>query len=775
MPQGPLLISLDEVGFLFISLDGVDWQVGPVGGRRSAQMVLSSGVVVTEVAVSCEDCFTQPGMEWCWTTESCMPVMDPHCTWDRAVCPAGSGNHTDLCQCSKCDDGRCNPGFLCNTRSGKCTIGGPQKTSASCWAACAQTEYLCNFNTWQCYVAPSSSATSNLKECSNNCQPRTFRCDSLTGSCIGDAAHGQTKDDCLASCLSPALPTPTPAVMYTCDSAMEQCLPSAVGTQTADDCLASCLPPALPTPTPTQVPSPAPLPTPTPPHLTAPVAAGSACGVLALSILLLLRRRRVSNAKQQQQHGAPLLGTGGTPFTHTGRGLRAFEQAELEKATGGFASHSKLAEGTFGVVFRSDTLVSGRSVAIKVLKPGAASKMQDCAEEWTGAGTFRKELEVLGNYQHHNIVELLGYCLGCNSNQHPLSGCLPFNQAAMTVLQQPCLVFEFMAGGSLGMRLRAARDDRSAAAPLSCAERFDIASDVARGLEYLHTADPPLIHQDVKSDNILLCYFQGCLVAKVADFGTARFAPALLERGMQGALETHHSTQNVVGTRPYMPSEYTHLGHVSEKTDAFAFGVVLCELLTGLPPANHDAGEMLATTMPRPLADAERLLPPMLDKRIGGNDNMWPPLRAITLGRVAARCIEPDVSSRCVVAAVRPELDALAGREGQIGGAVVPNPRLVSNERGVRLAHDTASVERPLVPGASGTTGAGLERVESDTLGYQARSEQPLTASSTEQTDGGRPVSSPRIVSNERGVRLAHDTASAERPLVPASSSQDYS
>jgi interleukin-1 receptor-associated kinase 1 len=455
--------------------------------------------------------------------------------------------------------------------------------------------------------------------------------------------------------------------------------------------------------------------------------------------------------------------------------LRAFEQAELEKATGGFASHSKLAEGTFGIVFRSDTLVSGRSVAIKVLKPGAASKMQDCAEEWTGAGTFRKELEVLGNYQHHNIVELLGYCLGCNSNQHPPSGCLPFNQAAMTVMQQPCLVFEFMAGGSLGMRLRAARDDRSAAAPLSCAERFGIASDVARGLEYLHTADPPLIHQDVKSDNILLCYFQGCLVAKVADFGTARFAPALLERGTHGALETHHSTQNVVGTRPYMPSEYTHLGHVSEKTDAFAFGVVLCELLTGLPPANHDAGEMLATTMPRPLADAERLLPPMLDKRIGGNDNMWPPLRAITLGRVAARCIEPDVSSRCVVAAVRPELDALAGREGQIGGTVVPNPRLVSNERGVRLAHDTASVERPLVPGASGTTGAGLERVESDTLGYQARSDQPLTASTTEQTDGGRPVNSPRIVSNERGVRLAHDTASAERPLVPASSSQDYS
>jgi len=280
--------------------------------------------------------------------------------------------------------------------------------------------------------------------------------------------------------------------------------------------------------------------------------------------------------------------------------------------------------------------------------------------------------------------------------------------------------------------------------------------------------DPPIIHQDVKSDNVLLCYFQGRLVAKVADFGTVRFAPALLEGEERG---THHSTQNVIGTRPYMPSEYTYFGHVSEKTDAFAFGVVLCELLTGLPPADHDAGEMLATTMPRAFADAERLLPPLLDKRIGGGGSVWSPLRAAALGRVAAQCIEPSVSARCAIADVRPELDTLAGREGQTtggGGLVARNPRLVSNERGVRLAHDTASMQRPLVPDPSVRTGKGHERIESDTLGYQANWQLPAPGT-VEQTDGGRPVvnSNPRIVSNERGVRLAHDTASMERPLVP--------
>ena len=64
--------------------------------------------------------------------------------------------------------------------------------------------------------------------------------------------------------------------------------------------------------------------------------------------------------------------------------------------------------------------------------------------------------------------------------------------------------------------------------------------------------------------------------------------------------------------------EYLQQGHVSEKTDTYAFGVVLCELLTGLPAADYDKGEWLATTMPDPLADAERLLPPLLDARLGG-------------------------------------------------------------------------------------------------------------------------------------------------------------
>ena len=352
----------------------------------------------------------------------------------------------------------------------------------------------------------------------------------------------------------------------------------------------------------------------------------------------------------------------------------AFTQPQLETATDGFAEGMKLDEGAFGSVFRG-VLADGRVVAIKVLKPEATARVVEKGEEeWTGAGGFRKELEVLGKHRQQNIVELLGFCLddaaggGSGSKEKkkghggtPATLTLSANgdvTVAPALPTRQCLVFEFMAGGSLWARLAVS----SAAPPLSCQERFSIASDVARGLEYLHVeASPQIIHQDVKTDNILLAVNNGVLVAKLADFGSARFAPDLLKHF--GSLNTHHSTCHIVGTTPYMPGEYLQMGHVSEKTDTYAFGVVLLELLTGKPPFDEGTKEVLPYAMARPLADAEQQLPPMLDKRIGDGDHAWPLPCALALGRIANRCIAPIASERCVVADVLPELDALAGRQ----------------------------------------------------------------------------------------------------------------
>jgi serine/threonine protein kinase len=312
--------------------------------------------------------------------------------------------------------------------------------------------------------------------------------------------------------------------------------------------------------------------------------------------------------------------------------------SELEAATDGFADSLKVNEGAFGAVYRGT--LQGRMVAVKVLKPAASSiTVPARAQEFTGIGGFRKELEILSKCRHINVVSLVGACLSSD-------------KAA-----KQCLVVEFMAGGTLRTRLAS-----RTMVGLTVEDRLCIASDAARGTEYLHVGcDPPIFAFDLKSDNILLTKVKGRLIAKLADFGTARCTPKDLDQDNN----THHSTRVVIGTKPYMPMEYMQMGHVSPKTDAFSFGVVLCELLTGKPPVSMEENEMLSFTMLGPLGGAGSELQQLLDPRVGG---VWPLQRAIELGRIARRCIEPVPGSRSTVAGVLPNLDALAGRGGQDHG-----------------------------------------------------------------------------------------------------------
>ena len=182
--------------------------------------------------------------------------------------------------------------------------------------------------------------------------------------------------------------------------------------------------------------------------------------------------------------------------------------------------------------------------------------------------------------------------------------------------------------------------------------RLNIASDVARGLTFLHTkARPPIVHQDIKTDNILLGFEGPRLVAKLADFGTVRMDQALEKH-------SHVSTRTVVGTTPYMPPERYQEGHVSVKTDSFAFGVVLLELLTGLPPKSKQTKEPLCSELGAELEEPERLLVPYLDKRAGD----WDITIACTVAAVARRLLAWRARDRCTVVEAKPEIDRLAGR-----------------------------------------------------------------------------------------------------------------
>ena len=410
-------------------------------------------------------------------------------------------------------------------------------------------------------------------------------------------------------------------------------------------------------------------------------------------------------SQDSPEDSSEALAVAATPPRTVPAGMRQLALAELESATHGFAENMKLDEGAFGAVFRG-LLPSGEHVAVKAMHAHLEEEADlavglDGRSQFGAVAGFVKEAAVLSTYAHPNIVMLLGVCFpdnggdsddssgdggggGGGSDRVRLSDVdtmalkekfkLSLEWAAPGTTVAACaspvappvaplargayfLVYELMTGGSLKERLSPTSKLANVHPPLTAPQRIGIAADVGAALSFLHRGtDVPLIHQDVKSANILLGLRGGAVVAKLGDFGTARVEKRLADSGV-----THHSTRNVVGTTPYMPFEYLGHGHVSEKTDSFAFGVVLLELLTGKPASDPHTREFLPEQMRSILTNPKKLLPEQLDS-LAGN---WPKKTktAFALAKIAARCIEYSTDSRTTVSEELATLNSLAERQ----------------------------------------------------------------------------------------------------------------
>ncbi|KAJ4747163.1 Leucine-rich repeat protein kinase family protein [Rhynchospora pubera] len=211
---------------------------------------------------------------------------------------------------------------------------------------------------------------------------------------------------------------------------------------------------------------------------------------------------------------------------------KEFSFAELKLVTNNFSE--QIGIGGFGRIFKG-RLNNGIEVAVKVHSESSSQ----------GIEQFLNEVETLSRIHHKNLLSLIGYC---NDGVHL------------------ALVYEYMEMGNLENWIRGTASAHS----LPWKQRLRIAYESAKGLEYLHKmCNPPLIHRDVKTSNILLTRnFE----AIVSDFG--------LVRDFNG---THVSTK-VVGTPGYLDLNYLSTFRLTEKSDVYSFGVVMLEMVTGKSP-----------------------------------------------------------------------------------------------------------------------------------------------------------------------------------------------
>ncbi len=223
----------------------------------------------------------------------------------------------------------------------------------------------------------------------------------------------------------------------------------------------------------------------------------------------------------------------------------------------GFRFDSRLARGGMASVYRGTQLSLDRAVAIKELYPHLAEDEQYISR-------FEREAKVLATFSSENIVGILDY--GQQDGSY-------------------YIVMEFIDGFSLKKLIH-----NSGRLPLN--QAITIAEMMAKGLKYAHNKG--VIHRDIKPENILLSR-DG--VVKIADFG--------LTRSLDG---THLTvTGTVMGTPAYMSPEQARGDKVDGRTDIYAWGVTLYEMLSGEKAYSGDTYSAvlskLLTEPPRPLSE----------------------------------------------------------------------------------------------------------------------------------------------------------------------------
>jgi serine/threonine protein kinase len=249
---------------------------------------------------------------------------------------------------------------------------------------------------------------------------------------------------------------------------------------------------------------------------------------------------------------------------------------------------SPLGAGGMGEVYRARDTRLAREVAIKVLPASFASDADRRAR-------FEREAQAVAALSHPNIVAIH------DTGLHPLQE--PHSHSGQPLLY---VVMELLAGQTLR--------DRLASGALPVRKAVEIAVQIARGLGAAHGKG--LVHRDLKPENVFLLE-DGQV--KILDFGLARQAVASEH---SGATQTIAATDpgTVMGTVGYMAPEHVRGQAVDARTDVFAFGAALYEMVSGTRAFQRETAAdtltVILTQDPRELVGSRPDLSPALDRII---------------------------------------------------------------------------------------------------------------------------------------------------------------
>ncbi|KAG8662192.1 hypothetical protein MANES_01G073800v8 [Manihot esculenta] len=279
-----------------------------------------------------------------------------------------------------------------------------------------------------------------------------------------------------------------------------------------------------------------------------------------------------------------------------------FNLEEIESATQCFSEVNFLGKSSFSSVYKG-ILRDGSLVAITSINITSCKSEED---------EFVKGLNLLTSLRHENLIRLRGFC--CSRGRGELF-----------------LVYDFAPNGSLSKYLDIEDGSNHV---LSWSTRASIINGIAKGIEYLHSSEankPAIIHRRISVEKVLL---------------DQQFNPMIADSGLQKLLadDIVFSAIKISAAMGYLAPEYVTTGHFTEKSDMYAFGVIVLQILSGK--------QMLSSSMR--LAAASCRYEDFIDTNLKGN---FSESEAAKLAKIGLACTQELPEHRPTMGEVIQELN----------------------------------------------------------------------------------------------------------------------